>query len=52
MKKFINTISALLVAMIVTFPAFAAPTFSDVTDNYEWAKPYINSMAEKGLISG
>lgn len=59
MKKFIKTMSALLVAMSVTLPAMAAPTddtevskFSDITENFEWAKSYINSMAQKGLISG
>lgn len=59
MKKFIKTMSALLVAMSVTVPAMAAPTddtevskFSDITENFEWAKSYINSMAQKGLISG
>lgn len=59
MKKFIKTMSALLVAMSVTVPAMAAPTedtevskFSDITENFEWARSYINSMAQKGLISG
>ncbi len=57
MKKFIKTISALLVATSMTVPVLAAPAdnterFNDVTENYEWAKSYINAMADKGLISG
>jgi len=55
MNKIIKTMSALLVALSVTVPALAAPAsskFSDVTENFEWAKPYINSMADKGLITG
>lgn len=63
MKKFIKTASVLLLALSMTAPVFAAPAddtdtadnsvFSDInTENYAWAKQYINSMAEKGLISG
>lgn len=29
-----------------------ASRFSDITDDFEWAKTYINQMASKGLISG
>ncbi len=59
MKKIFKTASAVLLAMSMTVPVFAAPSgdttvqFSDInTENFAWAKPYINSMAEKGLISG
>ncbi len=66
MNKFMKASSALLVAMSITLPVFAAPAddasdetvttierFSDISaDDFAWAKPYINSMAQKGLISG
>ena len=76
MNKFIKTASAMLIALSMAAPVFAAPTddttdtttsnttsnsasavtapkFSYInTENYAWAKDYINAMAEKGLISG
>ena len=58
MKSFFKTASAILLAMSIAIPAFAEPygdtaRFSDIdTENFAWAKPYINSMADKGLISG
>ncbi len=60
MKKIIKTSAAVLVTLAVAMPVFAAPTdtntpskFNDInTENYDWARPYIDSMAEKGLISG
>lgn len=66
MNKFMKASSAILVAMSITLPVFAAPAddasdetvttierFSDISaDDFAWAKPYINSMAQKGLISG
>lgn len=66
MKKFLKSAAALLAAMAIVTPAFAAPEddtispstnktvrFTDIdTENFAWARPYINSMALKGLISG
>ncbi len=53
MKKIFKTASAVILAMSLTTPVFAAPSFSDInSDNFAWAKPYITSMAGKGLISG
>ena len=64
MKKFIRTALAALMAMSMAAPVLAAPTddntiygansrFSDIyTDDFEWARIYINAMAQRGLISG
>lgn len=67
MNKFIKTAAVMLIALSMTAPVFAAPTdntdntvsdtassrFSDInTDDFAWARTYINSMAQKGLISG
>lgn len=70
MKRFIKSAGALLIALTMTIPAFAAPSadidtdnnaydtvqpprFSDIyEENYTWARIYINSMAQRGLISG
>lgn len=59
MKKILKVAASMLLAVAMTTPAFAAPTetntekFSDInTENFAWAKPYINEMAEKGLIAG
>lgn len=64
MKKFIKTALAALLTMSMTMPVLAAPAdddtiygantrFSDIyTDDFEWARIYINAMAQKGLISG
>lgn len=62
MKRILKTASAVLIAMSIAVPAFAAPTedtayktsnFSDInTEDFAWAKSYINAMADKGLISG
>lgn len=80
MKKFIQTVLALTLALSMTLPVFAEPDdstdtdtdteltdtetdtdtdtdtdsrFSDIdTEDFAWARSYINAMAEKGLISG
>lgn len=67
MNKFIKTAAVMLIALSMTAPVFAAPTdntdntvsdtassrFSDInTDDFAWARTYINAMAQKGLISG
>ncbi|MGN0106601.1 MAG: S-layer homology domain-containing protein, partial [Hominilimicola sp.] len=63
MNKIIKTASAMLIALSMAAPVFAAPAdttdtvsaskFNDInTENYAWAREYINSMAQKGLISG
>lgn len=75
MKRVIKTASAILLALAMTTPAFAAPTDTDTTtdtpiatptaapststrftdinsEEFAWAKPYINDMADKGFISG
>lgn len=62
MKKLIKTASAVAVALSMAVPAFAAPAdnsvssvskFKDIdSPDFAWAKTYINSMVEKGLISG
>ena len=61
MNKFIKTAAVMLVALSMTAPVFAAPTdntdntvsdaassrFSDInTDDFAWARTYINSMAQ------
>ena len=60
MKKCIRTAVAALAALAMAVPVFAEPAdtalssrFSDInTDNYSWARGYIETMAEKGLITG
>lgn len=67
MKKFLKTVLAVGMVFAMAAPVLAAPadtdetaivttsqsTFSDIdTENFAWAKPYIISMAGKGLISG
>ena len=75
MKRAIKTASAILLALAMTTPAFAAPTDTDTTtdtpiatptaapststhftdinsEEFAWAKSYINDMAGKGFISG
>ena len=75
MKRVIKTASAILLALAMTTPAFAAPTDTDTTtdtpiatptaapststrftdinsEEFAWAKSYINDMAGKGFISG
>ena len=65
MNKVIKTAVAAILALSVTIPAFAAPDdnngntgesygrFTDIgEENFAWAKPYINEMAARGLISG
>lgn len=58
MKRFFKIASAILLALSITVPVFAEPygdtsRFSDIdADNFTWARPYINSMADKGFISG
>ncbi len=74
MKRAIKTASAILLALAMTTPAFAAPTDTDTTtdtpiatptaapststrftdinsEEFAWAKSYINDMAGKGFIS-
>lgn len=59
MNRFMKTAIALLLAMSVTAPVLAAPSygsntdFSDIyTEEFAWARGYIQTMAAKGLISG
>ena len=65
MNNVIKTAVAAILALSVTIPAFAAPDdnngntgesygrFTDIgEENFAWAKPYINEMAARGLISG
>lgn len=67
MKRFITAVLAAFMAVSVTVPAMAEPTgdntdsaiygvntrFTDIyTDDFAWARIYINAMAQKGLISG
>ncbi len=55
MKKLIKTAAAAFAALSLTLPVCAAPVtgFNDIdTENFAWAKPYIEAMAQKGLISG
>lgn len=52
MKKITKAALSAVLALSMTAPAFAA-TFSDIgEDKYDWAAPYIEEMAEQGLISG
>lgn len=65
MNKVFKTALTAILALSVTIPVFAAPNdnygdtyvssgrFTDIgTENFAWAKPYINEMAARGLISG
>ncbi|MCH5210039.1 MAG: S-layer homology domain-containing protein [Oscillospiraceae bacterium] len=60
MKKCIRAAIAGLVTLAMAIPVFAEPAntealsrFSDInTDNFSWARGYIEAMAEKGLITG
>lgn len=52
MKKVLKGIIASTAALSISATAFGA-TFSDVEGTaYNWAAPYVEDMAEKGLISG
>lgn len=51
MNRFIKSVVALIAVSAITVPVFAA--FDDINgEEYSWAKNYINSMAQQGLISG
>lgn len=58
MNKVFKTALTALLAFSVSVPVFAAPDgysgrFTDIgTEDFAWAKPYINEMAARGLISG
>ncbi len=65
MNKVFKTALTAMLALSMTVPVFAAPNdnygdtyvssgrFTDIgTENFAWAKPYINEMAARGLISG
>lgn len=65
MNKVFKTALMTILALSMTIPTFAAPNdnddniyvssgrFTDIGDeNFAWAKPYINEMAARNLISG
>lgn len=65
MNKVFKTALTAVMALSITIPAFAAPNdnygdsyvssgrFTDIgAENFAWARPYINEMAARGLISG
>lgn len=52
MKKIISMLLASALSLSVMTPVMAEDTFKDLGGNYSWAKPFVEDMAERGLISG
>ena len=52
MKKFISMLLASALSMSLMVPVMAEDNFKDLDGNFSWAKPYVEDMADRGLISG
>lgn len=51
MKKW-GTLVLAVILSLACVTAYAAPTFSDMTESWSWAAEAVDSMTEKGMIAG